>query len=206
MGLDRREPGGGCYTWPVTSAGDRAARSRGDDATHRTGRGRGARLRRVPPSWLRSTGRPPWRAVRVAMERCRPALGTLTIGRSLVDSADGGYVEKDTKTHAARRIALDASMVKALRAHKHRQAERALDGGVRLDGQTRGVLVRAGRSRPVATRWRHEPVRAAPGRAGAAGREAARPSSLRGDPHAGRRRARPNRVRDVWDTPTRPPR
>ena len=58
--------------------------------------------------------------------------GTVTIGRSLVDSADGGYVEKDTKTHAARRIALDASMVRALKAHKQRQTERALTGGVRV--------------------------------------------------------------------------
>ena len=65
------------------------------------------------------------------------AEGTLTISRALVDCADGGYVEKDTKTHAARRIALDASMVKSLRAHKQRQAERALMGGVRIDGQTR---------------------------------------------------------------------
>jgi integrase len=36
------------------------------------------------------------------------AQGTLTISRALVDCADRGYVEKDTKTHAARRIALDA--------------------------------------------------------------------------------------------------
>ena len=63
--------------------------------------------------------------------------GTVTISRALVDCADGGYVEKDTKTHAARRIALDASMVKSLRAHKQRQAERALIGGVRIGGQTR---------------------------------------------------------------------
>ncbi len=57
--------------------------------------------------------------------------GTVTISRALVDSADGGYVEKDTKTHAARRIALDAAMVKVLRAHQRRQAERALACGVR---------------------------------------------------------------------------
>ena len=54
-----------------------------------------------------------------------------------MDSADGGYVEKDTKTHAARRIALDASMVKTLRAHKQRQAERALAGGVRVPRDAR---------------------------------------------------------------------
>jgi integrase len=65
------------------------------------------------------------------------AEGRLAISRALVDCADGGYVEKDTKAHAARRIALDASMVKSLRAHKQRQAERALMGGVRSDGQTR---------------------------------------------------------------------
>lgn len=65
------------------------------------------------------------------------AEGTLMISRALVGCADGGYVEKDTKTHAARRIALDSSMVKTLKAHKQRQAERALVGGVRINGQTR---------------------------------------------------------------------
>ena len=64
-------------------------------------------------------------------------LGALTISRALVDCADGGYVENDTKTHAARRIALDGSMVKALKTHKQRQAERALMGGIRIGSQTR---------------------------------------------------------------------
>jgi integrase len=42
---------------------------------------------------------------------------TVLISRSIVDGPDG-YVEKETKTHAARRIALGDSMVEALGAHR----------------------------------------------------------------------------------------
>lgn len=41
----------------------------------------------------------------------------MLIARSIVDGA-GGYVEKGTKTHAARRIALGESMVAALARHR----------------------------------------------------------------------------------------
>lgn len=56
---------------------------------------------------------------------------TLIVRRSLVDGASG-YIEKDTKTHAARKVALDAAMVQMLRAHNRRQAQRALACGTRL--------------------------------------------------------------------------
>ncbi len=49
---------------------------------------------------------------------------TVLIARSIVDGP-GGYVEKETKTHAARRIALGDSMVAALEAHHARMVELA---------------------------------------------------------------------------------
>jgi integrase len=47
-------------------------------------------------------------------------LGTLTIARSIVDGPNFTLVEKDTKTHSVRRVALDPSSVGALRAHRER--------------------------------------------------------------------------------------
>jgi len=51
--------------------------------------------------------------------------GALTISRAIVEAAHSVLVEKDTKTHASRRIALDADTVDALRAHRKRAEERA---------------------------------------------------------------------------------
>ncbi len=48
--------------------------------------------------------------------------GTVLIARSIVDGA-GGYVEKGTKTHAARRIALGVSMATALAGHREAMRE-----------------------------------------------------------------------------------
>jgi integrase len=51
--------------------------------------------------------------------------GTLTISRAIVEAAHSVLVEKDTKTHASRRIALDPDSVDALKAHRKRAEERA---------------------------------------------------------------------------------
>lgn len=58
--------------------------------------------------------------------------GELTIERAVVLGADGALVEKDTKTHAARRIALGAPCVETLRDHRRRSVERAFAVGVAL--------------------------------------------------------------------------
>jgi integrase len=50
---------------------------------------------------------------------------TVTIAHNLVEGSGGELVEKDTKTHAARRIALDATTVEVLEAHRRRMDERA---------------------------------------------------------------------------------
>jgi integrase len=57
---------------------------------------------------------------------------TLNIARSVVEAAHGVLVEKDTKTHASRRIALDQATVGALTQHRDRCAERASACGVVL--------------------------------------------------------------------------
>lgn len=46
--------------------------------------------------------------------------GTMTIARSIVDGPNFTLVEKDTKTHSVRRVALDPASVEALRAHRER--------------------------------------------------------------------------------------
>ncbi len=58
-------------------------------------------------------------------------LATLTIARSISDAGREVSV-KDTKTHQARRIALDPSTVRVLQAHRRRAEERADAAGVAL--------------------------------------------------------------------------
>lgn len=50
--------------------------------------------------------------------------GVVTISHGIVSGAEG-LVEKDTKTHASRRVSLDPTTVDALRAHRARAEERA---------------------------------------------------------------------------------
>jgi integrase len=52
-------------------------------------------------------------------------VGAVTIARAIVEAAHGVLVEKDTKTHATRRIALDPDTVDALTDHRKRMEERA---------------------------------------------------------------------------------
>lgn len=49
----------------------------------------------------------------------------LTISRSVVEAEHSALVEKDTKTHASRRIALDVGTVKRLKTHRERSTARA---------------------------------------------------------------------------------
>jgi integrase len=58
--------------------------------------------------------------------------GALTIRRSLA-AVVGGPIEKDTKTHAARRIALDKATLAALASHRATAVERAAVGGFSFD-------------------------------------------------------------------------
>lgn len=58
--------------------------------------------------------------------------GRVNIERGLVLGPDG-YVEKDTKTHSSRRVALDARTVAVVRAHRRRGLEVALAAGVTVE-------------------------------------------------------------------------
>lgn len=57
--------------------------------------------------------------------------GELVINRA-IGIAKGGVVEKDTKTHAARRVALGAPCVQALKEHRSRMLRRAMSVGARM--------------------------------------------------------------------------
>ncbi len=58
--------------------------------------------------------------------------GVVTIGRGLVQGPDGRLVEKDTKTHQTRRVALDAPTTTALIDHRAAAVERAEQRGATL--------------------------------------------------------------------------
>jgi len=58
--------------------------------------------------------------------------GALTISRSIVESQDSTLIEKDTKTHSSRRIALDSGSMAALADQRDRCQRRAKSCGARL--------------------------------------------------------------------------
>jgi integrase len=59
-------------------------------------------------------------------------LKTLTIEHSIIE-AEGGILEKDTKTHASRRIALDEGTIAVLKSQHDLALERASGAGVRIN-------------------------------------------------------------------------
>ncbi|MDA8039517.1 MAG: tyrosine-type recombinase/integrase [Actinomycetota bacterium] len=61
-----------------------------------------------------------------------PSGTALTISRAVVEAAHSTIVEKDTKTHAARHIALDDGTAAVLESHRKRCMERAFACGVKL--------------------------------------------------------------------------
>jgi integrase len=60
---------------------------------------------------------------------------TLTISRSVVE-VQGGLVEKDTKTHAIRRILLDEQTLEVLVEHRHSAEELAMQAECELTGSS----------------------------------------------------------------------
>lgn len=64
--------------------------------------------------------------------------GDLLIERALIELAGGGVVEKDTKTHAKRRLAVGPAIVSALASHRRAMEERAAAAEQRLE---RGAYV-----------------------------------------------------------------
>jgi integrase len=74
--------------------------------------------------------------------------GTLLVERAVV-AVDGGTLVKDTKTHAARRIALDRATVDALAEHRKRVVERAAFCGVNIGPESFICSRAADASRPL---------------------------------------------------------
>jgi integrase len=62
--------------------------------------------------------------------------GEVTITRALVESFDKEILEKDTKTHQSRRVALDEGTAEALRAWRQLVEERAADCGSRVNADS----------------------------------------------------------------------
>ena len=60
------------------------------------------------------------------------AAGTVTIARSVIEGSKGMIIEKDTKTHAIRRVALDTTTVQILKEHLDRCRARAEACGTAL--------------------------------------------------------------------------
>lgn len=58
--------------------------------------------------------------------------GELTITKALVESRDHTIYEKDTKTHQARRLAVDPETMEVLRAWRAEVEERSRLGGVKV--------------------------------------------------------------------------
>ncbi len=58
--------------------------------------------------------------------------GALTISRSIVETQGADLIEKDTKTHSSRRIALDSGSIAALAHQRDRSQQRARSCGARL--------------------------------------------------------------------------
>lgn len=120
------------------------------------------------------------------------AVSALTIGRAIV-AIQGGLVEKDTKTHAARRIALDPGTLAVL--HEHRAAAEARAHAVEVELRPTAYLFSAEpdgsipRAPTTVTKWFRSTCDAlvidtAP----------ARPPPLRRHPPPGRWRTRPHRL------------
>ena len=79
---------------------------------------------------------------------------TLVVQRAVVVVHGKGLYEKDTKTHASRRIALEQATLEALLGHRHAMDERAAACGVQLAGDAFVFSHVPDSSRP----WRPENV------------------------------------------------
>jgi integrase len=75
--------------------------------------------------------------------------GEVLIASNVVRVAGRPLLDKDTKTHAKRRIAIGAETVELLRAHRLRQAEAALAGGARLPPDAYVFSRAADASKPI---------------------------------------------------------
>jgi integrase len=79
--------------------------------------------------------------------------GAVLIASSVARVAGRPLLDKDTKTHAKRRVAVGAETVELLRAHRLRQAETALAVGVSLPPDAYVLSRAADASKPISPEW-----------------------------------------------------
>jgi integrase len=79
--------------------------------------------------------------------------GEVLIAGSVARVAGRPLLDKDTKTHAKRRVAIGAETVELLKAHRLRQAETALACGVSLPPDAYVFSRTADASKPVSPEW-----------------------------------------------------
>jgi integrase len=79
--------------------------------------------------------------------------GEVLIAASVARVAGRPLLDKDTKTHAKRRVAVGGETVELLKAHRLRQAETALACGVSLPPDAYVFSRTADASRPISPEW-----------------------------------------------------
>jgi integrase len=79
--------------------------------------------------------------------------GAVLIASSVARVAGRPLLDKDTKTHAKRRVALGAETVELLKAHRLRQAETALAFGASLPPDAYVLSRTADASKPISPEW-----------------------------------------------------
>jgi integrase len=79
--------------------------------------------------------------------------GEVLIAGSVARVAGRPLLDKDTKTHAKRRVAIGGETVELLKAHRLRQAETALACGVSLPPDAYVFSRTADASRPISPEW-----------------------------------------------------
>jgi integrase len=81
------------------------------------------------------------------------AAGAVLIASSVARVAGRPLLDKDTKTHAKRRVAIGAETIELLKAHRRRQAEAALACGANLPPDAYVFSRTADASTPVSPEW-----------------------------------------------------
>jgi integrase len=79
--------------------------------------------------------------------------GAVLIASSVARVAGRPLLDKDTKTHAKRRVAVGADTVELLKAHRVRQAETALASGATLPADAYLFSRTADASKPISPEW-----------------------------------------------------
>jgi integrase len=78
---------------------------------------------------------------------------TLTVARSVYETAEGGWDEKDTKSHQVRKVGLDPIAVEALRRHREEVDRRALGLELEIPDNAFMFSISPAGSEPIRPDW-----------------------------------------------------